>query len=121
MTLNAELRQSGRTAGLRTAAVAETSRAEGSTATPSTKALTDSPPVDADCVYAFVGESKWQKTQRREVVNEVNTTEIEKERNGSFGGGESDERRNDEWNSGSSEGLVSNVTQQTWHDYQPEN
>ncbi|GMF34024.1 unnamed protein product [Phytophthora fragariaefolia] len=53
-----------------------------------------SPPVDADCVYAFVGESKWLKTQRREEVNEVNTTEIEKERNGSFGGGESDERKN---------------------------
>ncbi|GMF34545.1 unnamed protein product [Phytophthora fragariaefolia] len=40
-TLNAELRQSGRTAGPRTAAVAETSRAEGLTATPATKALTD--------------------------------------------------------------------------------
>ncbi|GMF39354.1 unnamed protein product [Phytophthora fragariaefolia] len=70
-----------------------------------------SPPVDADCVYAFVGESKWLKTRRREEVNEVNTTEIEKERNGSFGGGESDERMNDDWNSGSSEGLVSSVTQ----------
>ncbi|GMF55661.1 unnamed protein product [Phytophthora fragariaefolia] len=80
-----------------------------------------SPPVDADCVYAFVGESKWLKTQRREEVNEVNTTEIEKERNGSFGGGESDERKNEEWNSGCSEGLVSSVTQKTWHDYQPEN
>ncbi|GMF52944.1 unnamed protein product [Phytophthora fragariaefolia] len=171
-TLNAEVRQSGRTAGLRTAAVAETSLTEGSTATPATKALTDvvvsmdrvqhareltippttvssvpslqrrfklgspptetglvpiglpqlaSPPVDADCVYAFVGESKWLKTQRREEVNEVNTTEIEKERNGSFGGGESDERGNDEWNGGSTEDLVSSVTQTTWHDYQPEN
>ncbi|GMF14697.1 unnamed protein product [Phytophthora fragariaefolia] len=40
-TLNVELRQSGRTAGLRTAAVAETSLTEGSTATPATKALTD--------------------------------------------------------------------------------
>ncbi|GMF40054.1 unnamed protein product [Phytophthora fragariaefolia] len=38
-----------------------------------------------------------------------------------FGGSESDERRNDEWNSGSSEGLVSSVTHTTWHDYQPEN
>ncbi|GMF32509.1 unnamed protein product [Phytophthora fragariaefolia] len=72
-----------------------------------------SPPVDAVCVYAFVGESKWLKTQRREEVNDVNTTEIEKERNGSLGGGESDERRNGEWNSGSSEGLVSSVTQTT--------
>ncbi|GMF46149.1 unnamed protein product [Phytophthora fragariaefolia] len=45
-----------------------------------------SPPVDADCVYAFVGESKWLMSQRREEVNEVNTTEIEKERNGSFSG-----------------------------------
>ncbi|GMF30389.1 unnamed protein product [Phytophthora fragariaefolia] len=77
-----------------------------------------SPPVDADCVYAFVGESKWLKTQRREEVNEVTTTEIEKERNGSFGGGESDGRNNEEWNSGSSEGLVSSVTQKT---YRPEN
>ncbi|GMF36293.1 unnamed protein product [Phytophthora fragariaefolia] len=153
-TLNAEPRQSGRTADLRTAAVAETSLTEGSTATPATKALTDvvvsvgrvrhagvlttppttvssvvpiglpqlaSPPVDADCVYAFVGESKWLKTQRREEVKEVNTTEIEKERNGSFGGGESDERKTEEWNSGCSEGWVSSVTQKTWHDYQPEN
>ncbi|GMF28152.1 unnamed protein product [Phytophthora fragariaefolia] len=80
-----------------------------------------SPPVDADCVYAFVGESKWLKTQRREEVNEVNTMTIEKERNGSFGGGESNERRNNEWNGGSSEGLVSSVTQKTWHDHQPEN
>ncbi|GMF23798.1 unnamed protein product [Phytophthora fragariaefolia] len=80
-----------------------------------------SPPVDADGVCAFVGESKWLKTQRREEVNEENTVEIEKERNGSFGGGESDERRNDEWNGGSSEGLVSSVTQKTWHDYQPKN
>ncbi|GMF34368.1 unnamed protein product [Phytophthora fragariaefolia] len=170
--LSAELRQSGRTAGLRTAAAAGTSLTEGSTATPATKALTDVavsmnrvqhageltipsttvssvpslqrrfklssapnetglvpiglpqlafPPVDADCVYAFVGESKWLKTQRREEVNEVNTTEIEKERSGSFGGGESDERRNDVWNGGSSAGLVSSVTQKTWHDYQPEN
>ncbi|GMF40684.1 unnamed protein product [Phytophthora fragariaefolia] len=171
-TLNADLRQSGRTASLRTAAVAETSLAEGSTAIPATKALTDvvvsmdsvqlagvlttppttvssvpslqrrfklgrpptetglvpiglpqlaSPPVDANCVYAFVGGSKWLKTQRREEVNEVNTTEIEKERNGSFDGGESDERRNDEWNGGSSEGLVSSVTKKSWHDYQPDN
>ncbi|GMF55645.1 unnamed protein product [Phytophthora fragariaefolia] len=80
-----------------------------------------SPPVDADCVYAFVGESKWLKTQRREEVKEVNTTEIEKERNGSFGGGESDERETEEWNSGGSEGLVSSVTQKTWQDYHPEN
>ncbi|GMF47847.1 unnamed protein product [Phytophthora fragariaefolia] len=80
-----------------------------------------SPPVDADCVYAFVGESTWRKTQRREEVNEVNTTEIEKERNGSFGGGEGDERKNEEWNSGGSEGLVSGVTKKTWHHYQPEN
>ncbi|GMF56413.1 unnamed protein product [Phytophthora fragariaefolia] len=81
-----------------------------------------SPPVDADGVYAFVGESKWLKTQRREEVNEVNTTEkLEKERNGSLGGGENNERRNDEWNGGSSEGLVSSVTQNTWLDYQPEN
>ncbi|GMF16055.1 unnamed protein product [Phytophthora fragariaefolia] len=57
-----------------------------------------SPPVDADCVYAFVGESKWLKNQQREEVNEVNTTEIEKERNGSFGGGESesDKRKTEE-------------------------
>ncbi|GMF52035.1 unnamed protein product [Phytophthora fragariaefolia] len=80
-----------------------------------------SPPVDADYVYAFVGESKWLKTQRREEVNEVDTTEIEKERNGSFGGGESDERKNEGWNSGGSEGLVSSVTKKPWHDYQPEN
>ncbi|GMF17691.1 unnamed protein product [Phytophthora fragariaefolia] len=40
-TLNAEPRQSGRTGGLRTAAVAETSLTEGSTATPATKTLTD--------------------------------------------------------------------------------
>ncbi|GMF28752.1 unnamed protein product [Phytophthora fragariaefolia] len=80
-----------------------------------------SPPVDADCVYAFVGESKWLETQRREEVNEVNTTEIEKERNGSFSGGESVETKNDEGNGGSSEGLVSSVTQKPWHDYQPEN
>ncbi|GMF51973.1 unnamed protein product [Phytophthora fragariaefolia] len=72
-----------------------------------------SPPVDADCVYAVVGESKWLKTQRREEVNEVNTTEIEKERNGSLGGGEGDERKNEEWNSGGSEGLVSSVTKKT--------
>ncbi|GMF58979.1 unnamed protein product [Phytophthora fragariaefolia] len=113
-------------------AVAETSPTEGSTAPPATKVLTDivvtmqwvpiglpqlaSPPVDADCVYVFVGESKWLKTQRREEVKEVNTTEIEKERNGSFGGGESDERKTEEWNSGGSEGLVSSVTQKTWHD-----
>ncbi|GMF53853.1 unnamed protein product [Phytophthora fragariaefolia] len=80
-----------------------------------------SPPVDADCVYAFVGESKWLKTHRREEVKEVNTTEIERERNGSFGGGESDERKTEEWNSGGSEGLVSSVTQKTWQDYHPEN
>ncbi|GMF47144.1 unnamed protein product [Phytophthora fragariaefolia] len=159
-TLSAEPRQSGRTAGLKTAAVAETSPTEGSVATPSTKALTDvvvsmdrvrhagvlttpptadssvpslqqrfklgspptetglvpfglpqlaSPPVDADCVYAFVGESNWLKTQRRAEVKEVNTTEIGKERNGSFGGGESDERKNEEWNIGGSEGLASSV------------
>ncbi|GMF49058.1 unnamed protein product [Phytophthora fragariaefolia] len=146
---------------LKTAAVAETSPTEGSTATPATKALTGvvvsmdrvrhagvlttppttvssvpslqrrfklgspptetglvpiglpqlaSPPVDAECVYAFVGERKWLKTQRREEVNEVNTTEIEKEINGSFGGGENDERKTEEWNSGGSEGLVSSVT-----------
>ncbi|GMF34963.1 unnamed protein product [Phytophthora fragariaefolia] len=70
-----------------------------------------SPSVDTDCVYAFVGESKWLKTQRREEVNEVKTMEIEKERNGSFSGG--DERRNDEWNGGSSEGLVSSVSKKT--------
>ncbi|GMF30581.1 unnamed protein product [Phytophthora fragariaefolia] len=46
---------------------------------------------------------------------------MKKERDGSFGGGERDERRNDEWNSGSSDSLVSSVTQKTWHDYQPEN
>ncbi|GMF32097.1 unnamed protein product [Phytophthora fragariaefolia] len=68
-----------------------------------------SPLVDADCVYAFVGESKWLKTQRREEV---------KYRNGSFGGGE---RRNDEWNGGRSEGLVSSVTKKPGHDYQPKN
>ncbi|GMF47143.1 unnamed protein product [Phytophthora fragariaefolia] len=162
-TLNTELRQSGRTAGLRTAAVAETFLTEGSTATPATKALTDvvgsmdrvqhageltippttvssvpalqrrfklgspptetglvpigpplaSPPVDAESVYAFVGESKWLKTQPREEVNEVSTTGIVKERNGSFVGGESDERRNDELNGGSSECLVSSVTKKT--------
>ncbi|GMG15071.1 unnamed protein product [Phytophthora fragariaefolia] len=156
-TLNAELRQSGRTAGLRTAAVAETSLTDGWTAIPATKALTgvdvsmdrvqhageltippttvssvvnctsnpptetrlvpiglpQFPPVDADCVYAFVDESKWLKTQRREEVNAVNTTEIEQERSGSFDGGKSDKRRNDEWNGGSSEGLVSSVTKKT--------
>ncbi|GMF24302.1 unnamed protein product [Phytophthora fragariaefolia] len=79
-----------------------------------------SPPVDLDCVYAFVGESKWLKTQRREAANEVKTMEIEKERNGSFGGGEIDERKYDEWNGGSSEGLVSSVAKKNWHDYQPE-
>ncbi|GMF15269.1 unnamed protein product [Phytophthora fragariaefolia] len=166
-TLSVELRQSGRTAGLRIAGVAETSLTEGSTVTPATKALTDvavsidrvqhaeeltilpttvssvvncasnpptetglvpiglpqlaSPPVDTDCVYAFVDESKWLNTQRREEAKEANTTEIEKERNGSFSGGESDERKIEEWNSGGSEGLVSSVTQKTWHDYQPEN
>ncbi|GMF29412.1 unnamed protein product [Phytophthora fragariaefolia] len=163
-TLSAEPRQSRRTAGLKTAAVAETSPTEGSTATPATKALTDvvvrmdgvrhagvlttppttvssvpslqrrfklgspptetglvpiglpqlaSPPVAADYVYAFVGESKWLNTQRREEAKEANTTEIEKERNGSFGGGESDERTTEEWNSGGSEGLVSSVTKKT--------
>ncbi|GMF25470.1 unnamed protein product [Phytophthora fragariaefolia] len=80
-----------------------------------------SPPVDADCVNAFVGESKWLKPKRRQKVNEVKTMKIEKERNGSFGGGESDERKYDEWNDDSSEGLVSSVTKQNWHDYQPEN
>ncbi|GMF53793.1 unnamed protein product [Phytophthora fragariaefolia] len=79
-----------------------------------------SPPVDADCVYSFVGESKWLKTQRSEEANEAQMMEIDKERNGNFGGGGSDERRNDEWNGGSSEGLVSSVTQKTWHDYEPE-
>ncbi|GMF36978.1 unnamed protein product [Phytophthora fragariaefolia] len=38
-----------------------------------------------------------------------------------FGGGENDERRNGEWNRGSSEDLVPSVTQTAWHDYQPEN
>ncbi|GMF34584.1 unnamed protein product [Phytophthora fragariaefolia] len=80
-----------------------------------------SPPVDTDCVYAFVFESKWLKTQRREEVNEMNTMETEKERNGSFSGGGSDERKTEEWNSGGSEGLVLSVTKKTWHDYQPEN
>ncbi|GMF34049.1 unnamed protein product [Phytophthora fragariaefolia] len=88
---------------------------------PNRAATVSLPPVDTDCVYALVGESKWLKTQRREKVNEVNTKEIEKERNGSFGGGESDERKTEEWNRGGSEGLVSSVTQKTWHDYQPEN
>ncbi|GMF41661.1 unnamed protein product [Phytophthora fragariaefolia] len=64
-----------------------------------------SPPVDADCVYAFVGESKWLTTQRREDANEMKTMEIEKARNGSIGGG--DERMYDEWNGDSSEGWVS--------------
>ncbi|GMF81645.1 unnamed protein product [Phytophthora fragariaefolia] len=41
MTLSVELRQSGRTAGLKTAAVEETSLTEGSTVTPATKARTD--------------------------------------------------------------------------------
>ncbi|GMF46117.1 unnamed protein product [Phytophthora fragariaefolia] len=49
------------------------------------------------------------------------TMEIEKKRNGSFGGSEIDGRRYDEWNDGSSEGMVSSVAQKTWHDYQPEN
>ncbi|GMF15171.1 unnamed protein product [Phytophthora fragariaefolia] len=80
-----------------------------------------SPPVDADDVYAFVGESKWLKTQRREEANEVKMMKIEKERNGSFHGGEIDERRYDGWNGGSSEGLVASVAQKPWHDYQPEN
>ncbi|GMF52915.1 unnamed protein product [Phytophthora fragariaefolia] len=171
-TLSHERRQSGRTVGLRIAAVAETTLSEGSVVTPATKARIDvavimdrvrhaeelttlpttvtsvpslqrrfklgspptetglipiglpqlaSPPIDADSVYAFVGESLWLKTQRREEVNKVKTMEIEKERNGSFSGGENNERRNDEWNGGSSEGLVSSVTQKTWHDYQPKN
>ncbi|GMF14864.1 unnamed protein product [Phytophthora fragariaefolia] len=83
-TLNAEPRRSRRMAGLRTAAVAETSLPEVSTA-----------------------------TNRNQGLDPLNTTEIEKERNGTFGGGESDERRNDEWNGGSSEGLVASVTQKT--------
>ncbi|GMF28818.1 unnamed protein product [Phytophthora fragariaefolia] len=76
-----------------------------------------SPPVDADCVYAFVSESKWLKTQRREEVTVLNTMEIEKERNGSFGGCESYERGYGEWNGGSSEGLVSSVATKTRYDY----
>ncbi|GMF59108.1 unnamed protein product [Phytophthora fragariaefolia] len=170
--LSAEPKQSGCTAGLKTAAVVQTSPTEGSTATPTTKALTEvvvsmgrvqhagvlttppttvssvpslqrrfklgspptetglvpiglpqlaSPPVDADCVYAFVGESKWLNIQRRGEAKEVNTTEIEKERNGSFGGGKSDERKTEKWNSGGSEGLVSSVTPKTWQDYHPDN
>ncbi|GMF24388.1 unnamed protein product [Phytophthora fragariaefolia] len=51
---------------------------------------------------------------------QVNTTEIEKKRNRCFGGGESDERKPEEWNSGGSEGLMSSVTQKTWQDYHPE-
>ncbi|GMF37969.1 unnamed protein product [Phytophthora fragariaefolia] len=80
-----------------------------------------SPPVDADCVYAFVDESKWLKSQRREEADEVKTMEIEKERNGSFGGGEIDERIYDVWNGDSSEGFVSSIAKKIWHDYQPEN
>ncbi|GMF50489.1 unnamed protein product [Phytophthora fragariaefolia] len=68
-TLSVKPRQSGRTAGLRTVAAAETSLTEGST----------------------------------------------------VGGGESDERRYDEWNGGSSESMVSSVAQKPWHDHQPEN
>ncbi|GMF57059.1 unnamed protein product [Phytophthora fragariaefolia] len=78
-----------------------------------------SPPVDADCVYAFVAESKWLKTQRREEANEVKTMEIEKERNGSFGGGEIDERKYHEWNDDRSEGLVLSIARKTWHEYEP--
>ncbi|GMF49519.1 unnamed protein product [Phytophthora fragariaefolia] len=80
-----------------------------------------SPPVDADCVYAFVGESKWLKIQRREDANEVNTMKTEKERSGGFGGGESDERRYGERNGGSTDGLCRASLKKTWHDYQPEN
>ncbi|GMF30022.1 unnamed protein product [Phytophthora fragariaefolia] len=59
---------------------------------------------------AIVGRSHLRPYRDQEEVNEVNTTEIENERRGSFGGGESDELRNDEWNGGSTEGLVSSVT-----------
>ncbi|GMF42340.1 unnamed protein product [Phytophthora fragariaefolia] len=107
-TMNAELRQSGRTAGLRTAAVAETSRAEGSTATATAKALTD-------VVVSM------DRVQHAGELTVPPTTVSNVERNGSFGGGESDERKTEEWNSGGSEGLVSSVTQTTWHDYQPGN
>ncbi|GMF22477.1 unnamed protein product [Phytophthora fragariaefolia] len=62
-----------------------------------------------------------RRTQRRDEVNEVNTTEIEKERNGSFGGGESYESKTEECHSCGSEGLVSSVTKKNWHDYQPDN
>ncbi|GMF46776.1 unnamed protein product [Phytophthora fragariaefolia] len=61
------------------------------------------------------------RRSRQEDATEVKTMEIEKERHGSFGGGESSERRNGEWNGGSSEGLVSSVTRKTCHNYQPEN
>ncbi|GMF60151.1 unnamed protein product [Phytophthora fragariaefolia] len=54
-------------------------------------------------------------------VAAANDAERRTEAIGTFGGGESDERRNGEWNGGSSDGLVSSVTQKTWHDYQPEN
>ncbi|GMF36264.1 unnamed protein product [Phytophthora fragariaefolia] len=80
-----------------------------------------SPSVDADCVYAFVGESKWLKAQRREDATKVKTMEIEKERHGSVGEGEVDERSYDEWNGDSSEGLVSSIARKTWHDYQERN
>ncbi|GMF32075.1 unnamed protein product [Phytophthora fragariaefolia] len=184
--LSAEPKQSRRTAGLKTAAVVETSPTKGSTATPATKALTDvvvsmgrvqhagvltTPPTTVSSVVSYasrcttpasakpsrpptserrsirrspsgVTEPSLQRRFKlgspptetglvpiglpqlaspREEVKEVNTTEIEKERNGSFGGGESDERKTEEWDSGGSEGLVSSVTQKTWHDYQPEN
>ncbi|GMF47804.1 unnamed protein product [Phytophthora fragariaefolia] len=80
---------------------------EGSTATPATKALTDVA-VSMDRVQ-HAGELT------------IPSTTVSSVRNGSFAGGESDERRNDEWNGGSSEGLVPSVTQNNWHDYQPEN
>ncbi|GMF23701.1 unnamed protein product [Phytophthora fragariaefolia] len=57
----------------------------------------------------------------REEVTEVKTMELEKERNGTFGGGQSHDRRYNEWNGGSSEGLVSSVIKKTGHDYQPKN
>ncbi|GMF16102.1 unnamed protein product [Phytophthora fragariaefolia] len=172
-SMNAEPRQSGRTARLRAAAVVETSLTEDSTVTHATKARTDvtvnmdrvrraeelttlhntatsvincpyheqrfklgSPSTETglvpiglpqlasplvDCGYAFVCESKWLKTRRREEANEVKTMEIEKERNGSFGGGEIDERKYDEWNGGTSEGLISRITQKPRRDYQLEN
>ncbi|GMF24885.1 unnamed protein product [Phytophthora fragariaefolia] len=64
-------------------------------------------------VSAANGAERRTEAIGTEEVNEVNTTVIEKERNGSFGGGESNERKNEEWNSGGSEGLVSSVTKKT--------